>query len=266
MKTKTTLLLLSFVSIFFLTDTYAQTPRCGVVNTAFASGERIEYNLFFRMGIRVPAGRGTVTINAATFNGQPAYRADMTMGTTGAVNVLHSFNEVSSVYVDRNLRPLRYERETHERSHITESQTFSYDGGRIQVQTIRHINNELRFDEVLTPDECTFDIFSILLFVRNLDFGNMNEGDRIRVQFVNGRRLSDMYVNFLGTSTIRVGGNRQEVINVSMTILEDAFTNPQEAISASLTNDANRIPVVINTNLRIGSVRAEMRSATGLRN
>jgi hypothetical protein len=264
MKTKITLITLIFASLFTFTDVQAQ--QCGIVNTAFAPGERIEYDLFFTMGIvRARAGRGTFTINEATFRGQPAYRAEMIMGTTGAVNVLHSFHEVSSAYVDKRLRPLLYTRETHERSHVVESQSFTHEGDRVNVRTIRHINDDLRFDEVLTANECTFDFFSILLFVRNMDFSDMNVGDRKRVQFVNGRRLTDMYVNFLGTSSIRVNRNRHEVINVSMTIFDEAFTDPQEAISASLTNDANRIPVIINTGLRIGAVRAEMRNVSGLR-
>ena len=265
MKTKITLITLIFASLFTFTD--AQAQRCGIVNTAFAPGERIEYNIFFRMGvIRAQAGRGTFTIEETTFRGQPAYRAQMTVGTTGAVNVIQSFHEVSSAYVDKNLRPLQYSKEAHERSHVVETQTFTYSGDQVNIRTVRYINDNLRFDEMLTSNECTFDFISILLFVRNLDFNNMNVGDRKRVQFVNGRRLTNMYVNFLGTSTVRAGGNRHDVINVSMTIFDDAFTDPQEAISASLTNDANRIPVIINTNLRIGAIRAEMRSASGLRN
>ena len=266
MKTKITLITLIFASLFTFTD--AQAQRCGIVNTAFAPGERIEYDISFRMGIvRARAGRAIFTIEESTLHGQPVYKAQMTLGTTGAVNVLHSYHETTTAFMDKNnLRPLLTTRETQERSPLTESHTFSYNGDQVTVRAVRHINDALRFDEVLVVDECTFDNFSILLFVRNLDYSQMNVGDRKRVRFINGRRLIDMYVNFLGISTVRVGGERHEVINISMTIFDEAFSNPTEAISASLTNDANRIPIIINTDLRVGAVRLEMRNVSGVRN
>ena len=51
-----------------------------------------------------------------------------------------------------------------------------------------------------------------------------------------------------------------------MTIMDDAFTNQKDALKAMLTNDDNRVPVVIDTSLNIGSVKAIMKSAKGLRN
>ena len=75
-----------------------------------------------------------------------------------------------------------------------------------------------------------------------------------------------MYVNYLGTSSIKANnGKTYQVINISMTIHDDAFTNPKESLSASLTDDQNRIPVIINTSLKLGSVKAVLREVTGIR-
>lgn len=76
----------------------------------------------------------------------------------------------------------------------------------------------------------------------------------------------NMYINFLGISSIKANnGIQYEVINISMTILDDAFANQKEALKASITNDANRTPVVIDTNLKIGSVRAVLSKVSGSR-
>jgi hypothetical protein len=75
-----------------------------------------------------------------------------------------------------------------------------------------------------------------------------------------------MYVIYLGTSSLKANNGKQyEVINISMTIKDDAFTNQQEALKASLTNDENRIPVVIDTHLKVGLVHAVLKNVSGLR-
>jgi 5-methylcytosine-specific restriction endonuclease McrBC GTP-binding regulatory subunit McrB len=75
-----------------------------------------------------------------------------------------------------------------------------------------------------------------------------------------------MYVNYMGISKVRANnGKTYEVIDITMTILDDAFTNQKDALKASLTNDINRIPIIIDTSLNIGSVRAVMKSVKGAR-
>ena len=148
-----------------------------------------------------------------------------------------------------------------------ERQSYTYDGNKISIRAIRHWNGEESFDEVVVTDECTYDYLSVLAYVRNLDFTGMNPGDRNYIRFISGKRAVNMYVNYLGIATVKANdGKNYEVINISMTIHDDAFTNQKDALKASVTNDANRIPVIIDTSLKLGSVKAVLHQVTGVRN
>jgi hypothetical protein len=266
MKTKLTLIAF-FISLFAFSEVNAQ--QCNVVNTAFQAGENIQYNLYFNKGIvRIRSGRGSLVIENTNFRGAPAYKTTMLLNTSGFANAVYTVNDTLISYVDKNLRPLLFTKNAFEgKDYSIERQSFTYDGDQISIETSRIFNGVQRFDETVTTDKCTYDYLSVLLYVRNLDFDNMKPGDRQHIQFISGRNPVNMYVNFLGTSTLRADdGNRYNVINISLTILDDAFQNQRDAIRASLSNDANRIPVVIDTVLRIGTVRAMMRGFSGQRN
>lgn len=252
---------------FALSFQWAQA-QCKMENTAFKSGEKIQYDLYFNYGIvNKKAGAGSLSITESNYRGQSAYRTYMLLNTSGLIGNLYTVNDTLTSYVDMNLRPLLFTKEAFEgKDYSTERQAYSYDGNKINIRAMRTFRGKEEFDEVVTTTQCTYDYLSILSYVRNLDYTGMKSGDKKHVQFLSGKNIVNMSVNYLGISSIKANnGKRYEVINLSMAVLDDAFTNPKEAIKTSLSNDINRIPVVIDTNLKIGSIRAVLSDVTGLR-
>ncbi len=256
-----TIILLSFFSFLPVHG------QCEFTNRAFSSGENIQYDLYFNYGIlNARAGRGSISVTEANYRGEKAYKTVMMLNTSGLAGNLYTVNDTLTSYIDRNLRPLLFTKEAFEgKDYSVERQVYTYKGESISIRALRHWNGKELFDEVVATDKCTYDYLSVISYVRNLDFTGMKPGDRHYVQFISGRKPVDMYVNYQGTSFIKANnGKTYEVINISMTIHDDAFTNPKESLRASLTNDQNRIPVIINTSLRVGSVKGVLRGVSGV--
>lgn len=260
----------SFVSILLLFFIFQNvSAQCRIQNNAFASGENITYDLYFNFGIlNARAGSGSLTITDANYRGNNAIKTVMMLNTSGLAKSIYTVNDTLTSFVDMDMRPLLFTKEAFEgKDYTVERQSFSYDDDGINIRTIRHFNGVERFDEVFTTDKCTYDYLSILSLIRNIDYSGMKAGERKYIQFITGKRAVNMYVNYQGISSIKANdGKTYEVIDISMTILDDAFTNPQDALKASLTNDANKIPVIIDTSLKRGSIRAVMKSVSGVRN
>lgn len=243
--------------------------QCKLSNTAFVSGEDIRYDLYLNVGIlNARAGRGSLTVTEANYRGVNAYKTTMLLNTSGLAGSLYSVNDTLTSFIDKDLRPLLFTKEAHEgKDHSVERQSFSYEGDKVHIRTFRIRNGEERFDEMITTDQCTYDYLSVLAYIRNLDFTGMKPGDRHPIRFISGRKSVNMYVNYQGISSVKANnGKKYEVINLSLTILDDAFENQKDALKASLTNDENRIPVIIDTTLKFGSIKAVLRDASGMKN
>lgn len=254
---------------FLVAQVSLLNAQCRMTNHAFASGEEIQYDLYFNFGIvNARAGSGSLSVTDANYRGQNAYKTVMMLNTSGLAGALYTVQDTLTSYVDKDLRPLLFTKDALEgKDYSVERQSYTYKEDGIDIRTIRHWNGEERFDEVITTEDCTYDYLSVLSYVRNFDFSSMMPGDRQYIRFITGKRPVNMYVNYHGVANVKANdGKTYEVINITMTILDDAFTDQKDALKASLTNDLNRIPVVIDTSLKIGSVKAVLRSVTGVRN
>lgn len=258
-----------FSFLFFLFIFQPSNAQCKINNTAFASGENIVYDLYFNFGpIKARAGKGSLSITESNYRGESSLKTVMLLNTSGLAGNIYSVNDTLTSYIDKDMRPLLFTKEAHEGGDYSiERQSYTYEDSNVKIRSLRNFNGEQRFDEVIESDECTYDYLSVLSLIRNIDFTGMKPGERKFIQFISGRKAVNMYVNYQGISNIKANdGNRYEVIDLTLTIHDDAFENQKDALKASLTNDKNRVPVIIDTSLNIGSIRAVMKSATGLRN
>lgn len=264
---KTTKFILAI--ILFVGASMSVGAQCKILNNSFKSGESISYDLYFNYGlINSKAGAGSLRTDMVDYKGSSAFNIRMQLNTSGLIGSFYSVNDTLVSYIDMDLRPLMFTKNAHEgKDHSKEIQTFAYTDEGVKVRTNRVYNGEKRFDNTIESDQCVYDYLSVLPLIRNIDYTGMVEGDSKQIQFVSGKDIVDMAVNYGGKTRVKANdGKTYDAINISLTIYDKAFKNQKEAISATLTDDENRVPIVINTHLKMGAIRAVLKDVTGLRN
>lgn len=258
-----------YVSFLFLLITlHSGFAQCKVTNNAFESGEKLSYDLYFKYGIiNARAGSGTLTTTSANLDGKDALKTTLIVNTSGVAESMYSVHDTLTGYVDSNMVPLLFTKEAHESGDYSrERQSYSYKNGNVNIRAIRYWNRKMAFDETVSTDKCTYDYISVLNYVRNLDYSSMKAGENIPIHFISGRKIVNMYIRYLGGEKIKVNnGKTYKAINLSLLILDDSFSNQQEAMRVSLTDDLNRMPLVIEIGLKIGSIRVILKNHSELR-
>ena len=261
---------LKLVALCFIMLPFAKLgAQCETENTYFQGGELLTYDLYFKYGILyTKAGHSEMSVTDDTYKGKDAYKLTLTARSTGAARSLFSLTDTLSAYITKKLVPLAYSKDAHEKGdYNTERATFDYSSGMPKVRNISKRNNKVRYDSTYVSKTCIYDMVSIVFYARTLNYESMKKGDRVTVTGLAGRSKTNMNIIYQGIETVKANDGREYYcIKLSLTVNDDAFDNEDEAMKVYFTNDFNRVPVRIDSKLKVGSTRVILKGYQGLRN
>jgi hypothetical protein len=163
--------------------------------------------------------------------------------------------------------PLAYIKNAAEGKEYTQDRvTYTYNGNNITINTKRTKNGLFKFEEALTSQSCIYDMMSVVYYARTLDYSSMKKGGSFRVDFISGRKKVNMIIEYEGIETMEANDDKKyDCIKLTLSIMDDAFSDKKEAMKVYITNDNNRMPVQLDSKLNIGSSRAILKSYKGNR-
>lgn len=267
MKRKLTTLALIVLALVSM-DVGAQ---CKIDNRFFQAGEQMTYDLYFKYGLLYKkAGKSYLKVQNDNYNGESIYKASLIAKSEGVVRKIFSLNDTLTSYMTRALVPLEFHKNAHEgKEHTVERAVYTYDNEKTNVHVRRVKNGQLRFDENHSANSCVYDMISVVYYARTLDYSKMKKGDEYSVEFMSGKKKAYMVIEFQGVEKIEGNDDKKySCIKLVLSIANGnklAFDNKEEAMKVYITNDSNRMPVRLDSKLKVGSTRAILKSYQGNR-
>lgn len=259
--------LITFIlSVLFLHIGINAEAQCKIENTYFDVGEDLSYDLYFKYGlINMKAGVSSLRVTSENYKGNNAYKMTLLAESVGAARKFFKLEDTLVCYTTKDLVPLAFLKKAHEGDeHTQEEVSYDYNGKNVNIKTKRVRNNILRFDETLTANSCLYDMVSIVFYARTLDYSNMNPGDVKRVSFLSGRDKENMEIEYHGIEVMQANDKKKyECIKLVLNISSEAFDNKKEAMRVYITNDKNRMPIRLDSKLKIGATQAILKSYKG---
>lgn len=260
------LIYIAFMLLGFLgSDIYAQQNNRSL---PFNVGEELIYDMYFRYGlINTKAGVSTLTSEEATYADQAVYKFSLCGKSSGAVKTFFSVADTLSSFMSKELRPLAYTKDAHENNdHTIERASYSYPAsGKVELRGKRIKNGELKFDTLQVSDVPIYDMISVIYYARTLDYSSMKKGDQLSIAYFTGRRMEHMDIRYRGEETIKANDGREyNCIKLVMILNEKAFENGNEAMTVYISNDHNKVPIRIDSKLKLGSTRIIIKQYKGV--
>jgi len=253
----------AFISLLlFIGITIAGAQKFRTINNqAFKRGEKLEYRVFYHSLItgNVTAGEGTLEVKAENrkFNNRNTMHIVGIGKSKGAFNWFYKVNDRFETYIDEEaMFPWMFVNRTHEGGYTKDDDvTFNHDTGKAVSR-----NSTTRLPENVQ------DFVSGFYYARTLDISKVPPGGGFNVPFFLNDSVYTSRIIYEGKDVIKTELGTFNCLKFKpMVVKGDVFSDPYP-MSIWVTDDRNRIPILFESAVIVGSVRMELTNYTGLAN
>ena len=172
--------------------------------------------------------------------------------------------DVYETYVDPvTLKPGLYKRSIFEGGYTkTEKYIFGANGKSINSSSKKRNTPETK--KTVAIGSSTRDIISMIYKLRTVDFSKFKPGQSASFIIVFDEKEYPVYVRYMGMETVSAGNlGKKQCLKLSIT----AKTNKLKGRDKNLiwiTNDINKVPVLIRFSIPVGTGQLSLSNATGI--
>ncbi|MCZ2223824.1 MAG: DUF3108 domain-containing protein [Chitinophagales bacterium] len=240
-----------FVATFcWFTLTSADDDFCGIRNTTFQDGETITFKIFYNaLGMYIDAGTASFTTTLTTFNNTPVYHI-VGLGTSNSsYDWIFKVRDRYETFIDTaSLQPLKFMRNVDEGGYkFYENITFN-----------RQTNSAITTKGIYKVPNCVQDVLSAIYYARNIDFAKYNVGDKIPFTLFLDNELFNLYIKYMGKETIKTRYGKFRAIKFKPLLIKGTIFEGGEKMTVWVSDDANHIPLRIESPIAVGKVKVDM--------
>lgn len=236
---------------------------CAIENSSFKDQERLVYRVFYNWGfVWVPAGEVLFEV----VEKKETYEVTVIGQTFASYNSFFEVNDYFYSKMDRDsLYPIQFTRNIQEGNYTRyDSINFRHKSGRA-VGKLGKTRAEARAYD-LPIDACTHDIISALYHIRNVDLNDFSKGQitPVSVFFDKESFYPNLEYGGIEAKKIKNIGKVKAHKLVPELVAGEVF-NEDSRMKIWVSDDANQLPLLIESPVSIGSVKAILWKSEGLR-
>jgi hypothetical protein len=256
-----------FILFSLLFSPVGAQSQCGIENTAFKSGERLTYNLYFNWKfVWFKVGIATMNTDFTTFEGKQAWRSSLVTGGNKRLDKFFVMRDTLLSYCNTDLSPLYFRKGSFEgKRYYVDEIWYSYPRGNCHLKKHAITSSGEHLWGENTYKQCIYDMMSIFLRARNFDAKGMKEGDIIQLPISDATHLNNAWLQFRGRETFKVEDTKEKFRCLVFSFFEREDGKNHELIRFFVTDDKNHIPVRLDMFLSFGSAKAYLKNYKGVR-
>lgn len=242
--------------------------QCQVKNFAFQDGEIVTYNAYYNWHfIWLNAGIVHFSVNEKPYNNKNTMFLSAYGRTYSGYDKFMKVRDTFEVYIDTlEFQPLYFNRVTKEGSTVSHHKyTFDYQNKKVET-SIQKGEEKCFKDSSVVLEDCTSDLLTMVYKARNINYSNYQVDDKIPIRMIVDGKIHDLYIRYLGKEIVKNrDGRKFRCLKFSPLLVPGTIFESGEDMTVWVTDDKNRIPIIVEAKLIVGSIKAVFVQAEGTR-
>ncbi len=245
------------LAFFWTTHLSGGDDFCGLRNISFQDGESITFTVFYNaLGIYVNAGSATFSVAEERLNNKEVYHITGTGTSNSSYDWIFKVRDRYESFIDTStLRPIKFVR------NVDEGGYKIYENINFNAQT----NTAITTKGVFKVPPCVQDVLSSIYYARNIDFDKYNVGDKIPFTMFLDNEVYNLYIKYMGRETVKTRYGKFKTIKFKPLLVKGTLFEGGEKMTVWVSDDANHIPLRIESPIVVGSVKVDMMMYKNLR-
>lgn len=230
---------------------------CSIRNTAFQNEETINYTIYYTViGMYVNAGNATFTANIEKLANKPVYHLIGVGSSNPSYDWIFKVRDKYESYIDTaNLKPQKFMRNIDEGGY-RQTENVSFNSEKNTATTLK--------GNIAVPS-CVQDVLSSIYYARNINFNSYRTNEKIPFTMFLDNNVYDLYIKYLGKEVIKTKYGTFNSIKFKPLLVKGTIFQGGENMSVWVTDDANHIPIRIESPITVGSIKVDMMDFKKLR-
>ena len=224
-------------------------------NQAFKVGEKLKFRVHYGL---INAANITMSVDqATTINGRDALAVRCEGETLKSFDWAYKVRDKFQSWIDAEaLAPIRYAKTVRENKYFDED-----------LAIYMHDKKKLRnTDGELNMPMYTQDIASSLYYARNLNFETAKMNQVFPLDLYLDNKIYNLNFTYLGKETLNTDIGKVKCIKLRPKLVVDRVFKSSNDMTVWVSDDANHIPVRVQTAIQVGSLKVDITAYEGLRN
>jgi len=244
----------------------ADTVPRSLGNSSFDRGETLHYKVHYGL---INAAEAVIELDNTVhrIDERPCYRATVTGRTTGSFDYFLRIRDTWRSYIDTaSIQPQRFYRNIEENNYRKrETVDFDHLRGVATMESYKKDKNDVKHGTYKVPTNVQ-DIVSGFYYLRTLNYDLRRPGEVIRVQGFFDEQMMPMDVIYKGRETVSTKAGNIRAIRLVPKMPSNKIFKGENAVSVYLSDDQNKVPVLIQAEMFLGFVKVDLYKYKGLRN